>query len=57
MKLTVANIVTYVGIAVLLIYVVMGIMNFYGISSESYNIYIIFYVFLLFSVLLFNNNS
>lgn len=56
MKLTVANIVTYVGIAVLLIYVLIGIMNFYGVSSESYHIYIIFYVFLLFSVLLFNNS-
>ena len=51
MKLSLTNIITYVGIAILFIYIVMSIMNFYGVSNESYSIYIIFYIFMFISVL------
>jgi len=56
MKLTLTNIVTYVGVSILLIYAVFGLMKFYGISTEDYSIYIIFYVFIFFSVLILVNS-
>jgi len=51
MKLSLTNIITYVGIGLLIIYIVIGIMNFYGVSSESFGIYIIFYIFMFVSIL------
>jgi hypothetical protein len=50
MKITLTNIITYVGIAVLLLYIVVGIMGYYGISSENYILYIIFYLFMFLSL-------
>lgn len=55
MKLTLTNIVTYFGVSILLIYVMIGLMKFYGVSSEDYSIYIIFYIFMFISVLILSN--
>jgi len=56
MKLTLTNIVTYVGVGILLIYVVFGLMKFYDLNSEDYTIYIIFYIFIFISVLVLGNS-
>lgn len=50
MKITLTNIITYIGIAILLLYIIIGIMSYYSISSESYILYIIFYVFMFLSL-------
>jgi len=57
MKLTLTNIITYSGISLLLIYVVFGLMKFYGVTSEDYSIYIIFYIFMFISILVLGNLS
>jgi len=51
MKLSLTNLITYVGIGLLIIYIVIGIMNFYSVSSESFSLYIIFYIFMFVSIL------
>jgi hypothetical protein len=56
MKLTLTNIVTYVGVSILLIYAVIGLMKFYGVNTEDYSIYIIFYIFIFISVLILGNS-
>ena len=57
MKLTLTNIVTYVGVSILLIYVMFGLMKFYGVTTEDYSIYIIFYIFIFISVLILGNSQ
>ena len=54
MNLSLGNIITYVGIGLLFIYIVMGILNFYGVSNESFSLYIIFYLFMLVSIFFLN---
>ena len=56
MKLTLTNIVSYVGVSILLIYAVFGLMKFYGVTTEDYSIYIIFYIFIFISVLVLGNS-
>ena len=54
MKLT-GNIITFLGVTLLIVYVVVKIFNFYGITSKSYGLYLIFYLFLLFCIFIFPN--
>ena len=47
MKLS--NIITILGITLVIFYSVIQILNFYGISISSYGIYLVFFVFMLIS--------
>ena len=40
-------IITIVGLAILIIYIVVKLLEFYGIQLNQYGSYILFYVFLL----------
>jgi hypothetical protein len=42
--------VTVFGLTVLILYAVTKILNFYSVGSNSYGSYLLFYVFLLFSI-------
>jgi len=41
------NIITIIGISIILLYSITQILKFYGISQDKYMIYIMFYVFIL----------
>jgi hypothetical protein len=47
MKLS--NIITILGITLVIFYSIIQILNFYGISISSYGIYLVFFVFMLIS--------
>ena len=47
-------IITTIGIFIIIIYSLTSILDFYGITSDTYGIYIVFYLFLLISCLTFN---
>ena len=41
------KLITLVGVSVILMYIFIQILNFYGVTADSYAKYIVFYVFLL----------
>ena len=50
------NKITLLGIAILVIYSVTKILNFYGIGVDIYGSYLVFYIFLLLCYLIFNSD-
>jgi hypothetical protein len=50
-----SNIITLVGIALLFFYSIITILNFYGVSISAYGIYLLFYFFLIFSMVILPN--
>jgi hypothetical protein len=49
------NKITTFGIAILIIYSVTKILNFYGIGVDKYGSYLVFYIFLLLCYYIFNS--
>jgi hypothetical protein len=50
-----ATLISLIGISVIFMYIIIQILNFYGVSSDSYGIYVVFYVFLLLSIVILPN--
>jgi hypothetical protein len=46
-----SNIITILGVSTLLFYCVVTILNFYGIDQSVYSIYLLFYVFIVISMI------
>ena len=42
-----SKIITTVGFAMLMLYIILQILNFYGIGQDVYGIYLVFFLFLL----------
>jgi hypothetical protein len=53
--MSLSNIITLLGIALLLFYSIINILNFYGISISAYGIYLLFYIFLIVSMVVLPN--
>jgi len=51
-----AALISLIGISVIFMYIIIQILNFYGVSSDSYGIYIVFFVFLLLSIVILPNS-
>jgi hypothetical protein len=49
------NIITIVGITIIFLYAIIKILNFYGIGSNAYGVYLTFYIIMLFSILILPN--
>jgi hypothetical protein len=49
------NKITTFGIAILIIYSVTKILNFYGVGVDKYGSYLVFYIFLLLCYYIFNS--
>ena len=47
--------ITTFGIAILVVYSVTKILNFYGIGVDKYGSYLVFYIFLLLCYYIFNS--
>ena len=45
-----------IAISLLVMYIVVQILNFYGFSSDSYGTYVAFYIFLLLTMLVLPTN-
>ena len=50
------NIITLVGVSLLLFYSIVTILNFYGIGENVYGIYLLFYLFMIFSMIVLPND-
>ena len=44
------NKITLLGVAMLFIYSLMQILQFYGVSSENYLVYIYFFIFIIITI-------
>ena len=43
------SIITNMGITVILTYIIISIFSFYGVGFDAYGIYLLFYLFIIFS--------
>jgi len=48
---------TIIGFSLLFLYILMQILNFYGIGQESYGIYLGFFLFMLLSIAILPNED
>ena len=46
-----SSIITILGVSLLLFYTIVTILKFYGISESVYGTYLLFYIFLILSIL------
>jgi hypothetical protein len=49
------NIITLIGISTLFFYSIVQILNFYGVGFDVYGYYIIFYIFIIISIVILPN--
>jgi hypothetical protein len=49
--------ITVIGVSLIFLYAVTQILNFYGIGTESYGIYLGFFAFILLSMLILPNTD
>ena len=54
MKLS--NIITTIGLSFIIIYSILSILKFYGINENVYAIYLLFYLFIIISLIVLPNN-
>jgi hypothetical protein len=47
--------ITLLGISILIFYSLIQIFTFFGISQDTYGVYLLFYVFLILSVIILPN--
>jgi len=50
--MSIGKTITIIGFSLLFLYILMQILNFYGIGQESYGIYLGFFLFILLSMLI-----
>uniref|UniRef100_A0A6C0B015 Uncharacterized protein n=1 Tax=viral metagenome TaxID=1070528 RepID=A0A6C0B015_9ZZZZ len=51
-----SKLLTFIGFSILFMYVIIQILLFYGVTSDSYGTYIGFYIFLLLSMIILPNS-
>lgn len=49
--------ITFIGLALLFLYVITQILNFYGVGQDSYGIYLGFFLFMLLSMAILPNQD
>ena len=49
--------ITFIGVSLLVMYILIQILNFYGIDQSVYGIYLVFFLFILLSILILPNND
>jgi hypothetical protein len=50
------NIITLIGLSIVFFYSMIQILKFYGIGEDVYGIYLLFYAFLVISILILPND-
>lgn len=51
------NSITLIGLSIIFFYSLTQILNFYGIGEDVYGIYILFYIFIIISILVLPNEN
>jgi hypothetical protein len=54
--MTTGTIISLIGFSAILLYILVQILNFYGIGTNVYGTYLAFYLFILLSLLILPNN-
>ena len=52
----ITNTITYIGLSLLFLYSFTQIMNYYGVSTDSYFDYILYYIFIMVTILVLPND-
>ena len=50
------NAITLIGLSIIFFYSLTQILNFYGVGEDVYGVYILFYIFIIISILVLPNN-
>jgi hypothetical protein len=54
--MTLSEIITYLGVSLILYYSLSKILNFYGIGQDVYGIYVLFYFLIMICILILPSN-
>ena len=49
--------ITFIGVSLLLMYIMIQILNFYGVDQSVYGIYLVFFLFIILSILILPNSE
>ena len=50
------NPITLIGLSIIFFYSLTQVLNFYGVSEDTYGVYILFYIFIILCVLILPND-
>jgi hypothetical protein len=50
------NPITLLGLSIIFFYCLIQILNFYGVGQDVYGVYILFYIFIIISILILPND-
>jgi hypothetical protein len=50
------NTITLLGLSIIFFYSLTQILNFYGVGEDVYGVYILFYIFIIISILVLPND-
>ena len=50
------NPITLIGLSIIFFYSLSQILNFYGVGQDVYGVYILFYIFIIISILILPND-
>ena len=50
------NNITLIGFSVVLFYIIIQILKFYGITEDVYGVYLLFYIFIILCILILPND-
>ena len=50
------NAITLIGLSIIFFYSLTQILKFYGVGEDVYGVYILFYIFIIISILVLPNN-
>ena len=51
------NAITLIGISIIFFYSLTQILKFYGVGEDVYGVYLLFYIFIIISILVLPNDS
>ena len=54
--MSLSNLITLIGISIILFYSVTKILDFYGIGVDVYGVYVLFYVLIMICILILPSN-
>jgi len=49
--------ITFIGVSLLVMYIMIQILTFYGVDQSAYGTYLVFFLFILLSILILPNNE
>jgi hypothetical protein len=49
--------ITLIGLSIIFFYSIIQILKFYGVGEDVYGVYILFYIFIVISILILPNNN